>query len=141
MITNILSGMVVILVDGEPKGFVIDLRNYPGRNPSEPETEKVIRGSRDGFTENIIINTALIRRRIRDPYLRHELIQVGEKSKTDVCITYIEGVADPKIVEEVRKKLKSIDVDELTMSDKKLEEFIVDQRVESLSQGSFYGTA
>src|SRR5690606_28338279 len=84
MITNILSGMVVILVDGEPKGFVIDLRNYPGRNPSEPETEKVIRGSRDGFTENIIINTALIRRRIRDPYLRHELIQVGEKSKTDV---------------------------------------------------------
>lgn len=128
MITNILSGMVVILVDGEPKGFVIDLRNYPGRNPSEPETEKVIRGSRDGFTENIIINTALIRRRIRDPYLRHELIQVGEKSKTDVCITYIEGVADPKIVEEVRKKLKSIDVDELTMSDKKLEEFIVDQK-------------
>lgn len=128
LITAILSGLVVILVDGESHGYIIDVRSYPSRQPEEPETEKVIRGSKDGFTENIVINTALIRRRVRDPNLRHELIKIGKLSKTDVCLTYIEGIADPKVLNEVRKSLKQIETTELTMTDKKLEELIVKQK-------------
>ncbi|WP_426470519.1 spore germination protein, partial [Salmonella enterica] len=70
----------------ETKAFAVDVRSYPGRSPEEPDTEKVVRGARDGYVENIIINTALTRRRIRDERLRFEMMQVGERSKTDICI-------------------------------------------------------
>ncbi|HEY8364296.1 MAG TPA: spore germination protein [Haloplasmataceae bacterium] len=127
MITYILSGLIVILVENQSKGFALDLRHYPGRNPEEPETEKTVRGSRDGFTENIIINVGLIRRRIRDPYFRTELHRVGNLSKTDVCLLYIEGLADDKILKNIRNRIKSIDVDEIVMADKHLEELITNQ--------------
>jgi stage V sporulation protein AF len=123
----VLTGLIVILVDGVDKGFVVDVRSYPGRSPAEPDTERVVRGSRDGFIENIVINTALIRRRIRDDRLRHELIQVGTSSKMDVCIAYIEGIANKKLVDQIRQKIKSINVDGLSMSEKKLEEFLFQQ--------------
>ena len=71
---------------GENTAFAVDVRSYPGRQPQEPDTEKVVRGSSDGFVENIIINTALTRRRIRDERLRFEMLKVGERSKTDVAI-------------------------------------------------------
>ncbi|PNB76763.1 spore germination protein, partial [Pseudomonas sp. FW305-BF6] len=86
VIKNILSGLIVVLVDGEAKALAVDVRSYPGRGPTEPDTERVVRGSRDGFTENIINNTGLIRRRIRDENLRNEIMQVGDSSKTDVCV-------------------------------------------------------
>ncbi|MFP3361549.1 spore germination protein, partial [Planococcus sp. SIMBA_143] len=79
-------GLIAVFMEGEEIAYIIDVRKYPGRTPQEPDTEKVIRGSRDGFTENIIENTALTRRRIRDGRLRNEIFQVGERSKTDVCI-------------------------------------------------------
>src|SRR5690554_3472701 len=127
MITFILSGLIVILAEDQKKGFVLDVRNYPGRGPEEPETEKVVRGSRDGFTENIIINVGLIRRRIRDPYFRTELHRVGNLSKTDVCLLYIEGLTDDKILKNIRNRIKNIDVDEIVMADKHLEELITNQ--------------
>ncbi len=127
VVDQVLSGLVVFLIEGEDEGIVVDVRSYPGRAPQEPDTEKVIRGSRDGFTENIIVNTALIRRRIRDERLRHIIMQVGERSKTDVCIAYLEDVADPGLIEKIKKEVKSIDTDGLTMADKTVEEFIVNQ--------------
>ncbi|WP_158553472.1 spore germination protein [Peribacillus saganii] len=127
LVDEVLSGLIVILVDGTDKGLVVDVRSYPGRQPQEPDTEKVIRGSRDGFVENIIVNTALTRRRIRDERLRFEIFRVGERSKTDIAVGYIEGVADPGIVDEILRRLKSIKIDGLTMSDKTVEEFLVNQ--------------
>lgn len=127
MITYILSGLIVILVENQTKGFVLDVRKYPGRGPSEPETEKVVRGSRDGFTENIIVNVGLIRRRVRDPLFRTELHRVGNLSKTDVCLLYIEGLSDEKVLKNVRNRIKNIDVDEIVMADKHLEELITNQ--------------
>ncbi|MBM7661151.1 stage V sporulation protein AF [Bacillus mesophilus] len=124
---KLLSGLVVFLIEGENEGLAVDVRSYPGRTPQEPDTEKVIRGSRDGFTENIIVNTALIRRRIRDERLRNEILQVGERSKTDVCIAYLEDVADPGLVEVIKKEIKGIETDGLTMADKTVEEFLVKQ--------------
>lgn len=126
-VDQILSGLIAIFVEGETKAFVVDTRSYPGRTPEEPDTEKVIRGSRDGFVENIILNTALIRRRIRDERLRFEMLKVGERSKTDVSIVYLEDVANPKLINTIKKEIEAIEVDGLTMADKAIEEYILHQ--------------
>ena len=127
MVTLVLSGLIVVVVEGADTALAVDVRNYPGRTPQEPDTEKVVRGSRDGFVENIVINTALTRRRIRDERLRFEILQVGERSKTDVAIGYLEDVADPDLVNIIRKELKAIKVDGIPMADKTIEEFILKQ--------------
>ena len=94
----ILSGPMAIFVEGQSQAIIVDVRSYPGRQPAEPDIERVTRGSRDGFTETLIINTALLRRRLRDPQLRMKLVQVGRRSKTDVCIAYIEDITNPDMV-------------------------------------------
>ncbi|MFC0473332.1 spore germination protein [Halalkalibacter kiskunsagensis] len=125
--TQMLSGLVFILVEGEEQAIVIDVRSYPTRGPEEPDTERVVRGSRDGYTENIIINTALTRRRIRDDRMRNEIMRVGARSETDICISYIDGIADPKMIEILKKELEAINIDGITMADKIVEEYIVKQ--------------
>ena len=123
----LLTGLILLFIDGETKAFAVDVRSYPGRSPEEPDTEKVVRGARDGYVENIVVNTALTRRRIRDERLRFEMIQVGERSKTDICIAYIQDVADPGLVELIKQELNEIKIDGLTMADKTIEEFLVKQ--------------
>lgn len=125
--TSVLSGLVAIIVDKETQAFVVDVRSYPGRGPSEPDTEKTVRGSRDGYTENIIVNTALTRRRIRTGKLRNIILKVGDQSKTDVVLMYIEGIADQGMVDDVKHRIEQVKVDGLTMTDKELEEFITGQ--------------
>ena len=93
---KVLAGPTVLLVDGLTKGIIIDARTYPVRGPEEPDTERVVRGARDGYVETIVFNTALTRRRIRDRTLRMEYMQVGRRSKTDIVVCYIEDIADPK---------------------------------------------
>lgn len=127
LITQLLSGLIIILVDGEEKGFAVDVRSYPGRTLSEPKTEKIITGPQDGFVENMIINTGLIRRRIRDEKLRNEIIKVGKRSKTDICISYIQDVANPKLVKLIKNELKDINVDGISMVDKAIEEYLIKQ--------------
>jgi stage V sporulation protein AF len=127
VVDQVLSGLIVVLVEGEGVGLVVDVRSYPGRQPQEPDTEKVVRGSRDGFVENIIVNTALTRRRIRDERLRFEMMKVGERSKTDVALGYIEDVANPDLINVIKKELDAIEVDGIPMADKTVEEFIVNQ--------------
>ncbi|MEC2062955.1 spore germination protein SpoVAF [Bacillus inaquosorum] len=124
---QVLSGLVAVIVEDAGFAFIIDVRSYPGRNPEEPDTEKVVRGARDGFVENIVVNTALLRRRIRDERLRIKMTKVGERSKTDLSICYIEDIADPDLVDIVEKEIAAIDVDGLTMADKTVEEFIIKQ--------------
>lgn len=127
-VDQLLSGLIVLFIDGYDKAFIIDVRRYPARSPEEPDTERVIRGSRDGFTENILENTALTRRRIRDERLRHEMLNVGERSKTDVCLCYLKDVTNDQLLEKIKKKISRIEIDGLTMADKALEEFISKQR-------------
>src|SRR5690625_8021788 len=90
-------------MDGEDQAFIVDIRHSPGRSPEEPDTERVVRGARDGFTENIIDSVALMRRRIRDVRLRNEMLKVGERSKTDVCVSYIKDIADDYLRSEERR--------------------------------------
>lgn len=127
LVDQVLSGLIVVVMEGEHIGLVVDVRSYPGRTPMEPDTEKVVRGSRDGFVENIIVNTALTRRRIRDERLRFEIMQVGERSKTDIAIGYIKDVASSDLIEIIRKELSAINIDGITMADKTIEEFLLKQ--------------
>lgn len=122
--TKILSGALILFINGEDAAIEIDAREYPARSPQEPDVERVTRGSRDGFVETLIFNTALIRRRVRDPRLRIEYLTVGRRSKSDVCVVYLKDVAHPELVESIRGRIDKIEVDGLPMAEKTLEEFI-----------------
>ncbi|PLR76372.1 spore germination protein [Bacillus sp. V3-13] len=127
LVDQVLSGLMVAVVQGESSGIAIDVRNYPGRQPEEPDVEKVIRGSRDGFVENIVVNTALTRRRVRDERLRFEMIKAGERSKTDIAVVYISDVANQDLVDVIKKEIKGIEIDGLPMADKTVEEYLLKQ--------------
>lgn len=126
-ISAVLSGQLGI-VTSQGYVFTVDVRSYPGRQPEEPDNEKVIRGARDGFTENILQNTALIRRRIRDVSLRFELTKISTRGQTDIAIGYIKGLASKEHLNYLRKRLKEIHHDGMTMTDKSLEEFLFKQK-------------
>ena len=108
LITAVLSGYTLLFVDGFSEAMILDMRSYPTRSPEEPDLEKVTRGSRDGLVETIVFNTALVRRRVRDPNLIYEIQQVGSRSNTDVAIGYIKGLADEKLISHIRETLCSI---------------------------------
>lgn len=120
----ILSGPLMTFIDGFDEVLLIDTRIYPMRSISQPDLERGIRGSRDAFTETMLMNTAMIRRRIRDPRLRDELMQIGTISKTDVSFLYMKGIADDTLVENVRNLLKSIETDGLFMGEETVIEHI-----------------
>lgn len=106
-VTAVLSGQSAVL--GETFGgecILVDARTYPARSTAEPESDRVMQGARDGFVETLVMNTALIRRRIRDERLTMEHMSLGGVSKTDVVICYMKGVADEKLLSDVRKKIK-----------------------------------
>ena len=123
----ILSGQVTFITKSG-YCYVAELRNYPGRSPEEPDNEKVIRGSRDGFTEGISQNTALVRRRIRNSNLRFELHKISKIGQTDVAIAYMKDVANEDMLEKLRQRLDQINHDGLTMADKSLEEWLFKQK-------------
>lgn len=120
----ILSGPLVTFIEGCDEALLIDTRVYPMRSISESEVERVVRGPRDGFTETMLMNCALVRRRLRDPRLRVELFQVGTRSQTDVSLMYLQDVTNDALVEDLRTKIKSIYADALPMSEQPMTELI-----------------
>ena len=129
LVTSVLSGCEVFLCDGfGPDALVIDMRTYPARSVDEPDNDRVIRGSRDGFVETMIFNAAMLRRRIRDPRLTIKFASVGSESRTDIAICYIDGVADASYVDMLYKKITSLDVKALPMGHRSLIESIIRQR-------------
>lgn len=121
----VLVGQTVFFIDGYEEAIVVDTRKYPSRTPEEPDTERVVRGSRDGFTESLVMNGALTRRRLRDENLRIEMQQVGTRSKTDIGIVYISDIADLGLVDLIKSKLKEIKIDGLPMAEKTVQEFLI----------------
>lgn len=122
--TAVLSGTITLIVDGYPNAIMIDARTYPARTTEEPEDDRVLRGSRDGFVETLIFNTALIRRRIRVPELTMSFLQVGTESKTDIVICYLENKADKKMLKKIKDKISSVNIRALTMGQESLAECI-----------------
>lgn len=93
-----------------------------------------MRGSRDGFVETLVSNTALIRRRIRDPKLIMEMTQAGTRSKTDICLCYLEDLVDQTLLTSIRERIATIQVSSLTMNQESLAECIFPQMVQSISK-------
>ena len=122
VITQFLSGVSIMTIDGFDECLLIDCRTYPMRSVSEPWKDRVLRGSRDGFVETLVSNAALLRRRIRDPRFSMELYGVGRRSRSDVAICYISDSVDQSVLNRMRKLIQSIDVDALTMNIESLAE-------------------
>ena len=122
IIKNVLSGVFAVLIDGYEDCILIDSRTYPARSVSEPEKDKALRGSKDGFVETIIFNTALIRRRIRSTDLRIETLCAGKESKTDIVLCYMDERVDHEFLDKIKKRIKDIKVDALTLNQESLAE-------------------
>ncbi len=120
--TNILSGVTGLIIDGFENLFLIDCRTYPARTVAEPDKDKVLRGSRDGFVETIVMNAALIRRRIRDVNLTISMTNAGTVSKTDIAICYMDNKVDKQLLEKVKNRIAEIDCEALTMNQESLAE-------------------
>lgn len=124
LITQLLTGITCLLIEGYDQYLTIDCRTYPARGVSEPEKDKVMRGSRDGFVETLIFNTALIRRRIRDPKLVMEILTAGESSHTDIAVCYMQGRVDEQLLSMIKGRITRLKVDALTMNQESLAECI-----------------
>jgi spore germination protein KA len=122
---GILSGDTALLIDGIKKGLILSTKGWEGRNVSESTTESYVRGPKEAFVETLRINTSMLRRRIKHPDFVIEDMKIGKYSKTDVAIAYIKSIADDKVVQEVKKRLKKIQIDGIIDSGY-IEEFIED---------------
>lgn len=119
---NVLSGVFAIIIEGFEDCILIDSRTYPARSVSEPEKDKVLRGSKDGFVETVVFNTALIRRRIRSTDLRIEMLNAGKASKTDIALCYMDSRVDKEFLKKIRDRIQDIKVDALTLNQESLAE-------------------
>ena len=124
-VTMVLSGVVAMVLEGIDRVILIDTRTYPVRSVQEPETDRVLRGSRDGLVETLVFNAALIRRRLRDPALTMEAVSIGRLSATDVCICYMQDRVDKKYLKKVQERLRNITIPALTMGQESLAECIL----------------
>ena len=124
IVTSVLLGQSLILMEGLSGGALVDCKDFPGRGVEEPPDGKVLRGSHDGFVEAAVLNMALLRRRIRDPHLTMESHRLGSRSKTDAVLCYLDDKADPKLLADIREKLKRLDVNSLSMAQESLAEAI-----------------
>ena len=116
ILKSLLSGETCVFIDGYRACIVIDCRTYPVRSVEEPDKDKSLRGSRDGFVETLVYNTAMMRRRIRHPALIMEMMEVGDSSRTDVALCYMGDRVDKELLKNVRDKIRSVDTDDLRMN-------------------------
>ena len=125
---NILSGVFALFIDGYDRCILIDSRTYPARGVDEPDKDKTLRGSKDGFVETVVFNTALIRRRIRSTQLRMEMLNVGKSSRTDIVLCYMDERVDKTFLDKIRKRISEIQVDALTMNQESLAECLYQRK-------------
>ena len=125
LVEHVLSGQAALLIDGSAQAIISSVRKLESRTVDEPQTEPIVRGPRDGFVENLRTNVTLVRRRIKSPRLKVEIIKIGRITQTDVAVLYIDGLADGEIVKEVKERLGRIEIDGVLASGY-LEEFIED---------------
>lgn len=128
VLKNLLSGVTVLFIDGYTAAIAIDCRTYPVRGVEEPEKDKSLRGSKDGFVETVVFDTAMIRRRIRDPQLVMEMTEVGKSSRSDVVIVYMKNLVNQDLLEKVRQRIRSVKTTDLCMTQQSLAEALIGTR-------------
>lgn len=129
IVTSVLSGTLALVVEGFNQAIMIDARTYPTRSLDEPDNDKVLRGSHDGFTETIVFNSALIRRRLRDPNLIFHAMKVGKKSQSDLALCYLDNLVDKKLLSSLKKRIEKIDINTLTMGQQSLVEALLPKQM------------
>ena len=122
VIRNVLSGPACLFKDGYKECILLDCRTYPARSVDEPDKDKSLRGSRDGFVETIVFNTALMRRRIRDPHLIMEMTEAGQASRTDIAVCYMSDRVDRELLDNLKKRIESLQLGDLRMNQQSLAE-------------------
>lgn len=122
VIRSVLSGAAGLFIDGYEECIIIDCRTYPARGVDEPDKDKSLRGSRDGFVETIVFNTALMRRRIRDPHLIMEMTEAGQASRTDIAICYMSDRVDQELLDNLKQRIGSLQLGDLRMNQQSLAE-------------------
>jgi spore germination protein KA len=122
---NILAGSTVVFIDGVNQALVVETKGWEHRSVGLSRTESVVRGPQDAFTENFRSNTGLVRSRLRSERLVTEMLQVGKLGTTDVAVMYIDGLTNPRLVQEVKRRIQAIDVD-FVQDSGILEQFIED---------------
>ncbi len=126
VVSAVLSGQSAIIAESfAGESIIVDVRTYPARSTQEPDSDRVMQGSHDGFVETLIVNTALIRRRVRDERLTMKHFNLGGASKTDVAVCYMSGIADEALVSEVEKKISSLRPKSLTLGFQSLAECLI----------------
>ncbi len=122
VLRNVLSGVSCFFIEGYEACIAVDCRTYPARSVEEPDKDKSLRGSRDGFVETVVFNTALMRRRIRDPHLVMQMMDIGDSSRSDVVLAYMSDRVDQELLKHVTDKLNGIEVGDLRMNQQSLAE-------------------
>lgn len=122
VIRNVLSGAAALFIDGYDECIIIDCRTYPARSVDEPDKDKSLRGSRDGFVETIVFNTALMRRRIRDPHLVMEMTEAGQSTRTDIAICYMNDRVDRELLNNLKSRIENLRLNDLKMCQQTLAE-------------------
>lgn len=125
VLKNLLSGVPCLFLFGLPDCLAVDCRTYPARSVEEPLKDRTLRGSRDGFVETVVFNTALIRRRIRSPKLCMEMQSAGESTRTDIVLCYMEDRVDALCLQRLKDRIQSISADALTMNQESLAELLL----------------
>ena len=126
IVRSVLSGQSAILSESfGGEAILLDLRTYPQRSLSEPESDRVMQGARDGFVETLVVNTTLIRRRIRDERLTMKHFSIGTSSKTDVVVCYLDGVAKEETVRDIVTRLEKARPKALTLGFQSLAETLI----------------
>ncbi len=120
IVKGVLSGISCLMIEGFTECVMLDMRTYPQRATSEPQDDKVLRGSKDGFVETLIFNCALIRRRIRDPRFTTTALSAGKSSQTDIVICYMDNKVDKSLLSTLKKKIQNLDIEALSMNQQSL---------------------
>ncbi|MGE5455109.1 MAG: spore germination protein, partial [Methylocystaceae bacterium] len=128
VVASALSGNTIIVIDGAQQALSIDVRGWNSRNIEEPKNEVSLKGAKVSFVETLRVNTSLIRRRIRDPRLTFESMQIGERSKTDVTIAYVKGITKDSLITEIKQRLQRIHTDAI-LDAGYIEQFIEDSSI------------
>ncbi|MDQ5983620.1 MAG: spore germination protein KA [Eubacteriales bacterium SKADARSKE-1] len=108
--SSLMAGCTLFLIEGVPRILSIEVQGFESRPISEPVTEVTQKGSREGFVEKIKVNITLIRRRIKNPNLKFERMVIGSVSKTPICLFYLDDMVSPKILDDVKKRLKEVNL-------------------------------
>ncbi|NLY46543.1 MAG: spore germination protein [Tissierella sp.] len=134
IVDSIISGDTIILAEGLSEALIVSTKGYKTRNIEEPQIEKTIRGPKEGFTESLIINISMIRRKLQTRDLKFEYKTIGTKSQTKACICYLKGVAEEEIINEVNRRIDAIEIDGIL--DVKYIHELIDERGQSIFEMS-----